>query len=111
MSLVADVALVPRILLQIRIGDELGGRNREEVQVRVSRCARGCSALPRPDVIAPGEQAKPDEVRAAMCFPEQLATTLVEDELRGELGGRDVAAARRNRPSFSMTVVMPPAFG
>src|SRR6185369_14704157 len=89
--LMLPVRSVPRILLEIRVCDELRGRDWEEVEVSIGRRAGCGAALPRPDVVSAREKAKPNEICAPVSFPQQLSTALVEDELRSELRCGDVA--------------------
>jgi len=91
-TLMLPVRSVPRILLELRVRDELRGRDREQVQMRIGRRAERRAALPRPEVVSAGEEIIANEICTAVGFPEQLATALVEDELQVELGRGDVAA-------------------
>src|SRR5262249_12410550 len=76
---------------ELRVGHELGGRDREQVEVSIGRRASRGAALPGPDVVAAGEESEANEIRATVRLPEQLPTALVEDELQVELGCGDVA--------------------
>src|SRR5262249_713269 len=87
----ARMRLVAGILLELRVGHELGGRDGEQVEVSIGRRASRGAALPGPDVVAAGEESEANEIRATVRLPEQLPTALVEDELQVELGCGDVA--------------------
>src|ERR1019366_384588 len=82
---------VTRVLLQLRICHPFGGGNREEIEVNVGCRAGRDAALPRPEIRTAGEETESNEIRPAVGFPQQLASTLVENERQGEPGSRDVA--------------------
>src|SRR5688500_19670998 len=83
--------LVPRILSQVRVGDDLVRRQRVQVEMRPGCDTRRRATLKGPEVGAPGEPAEADQVGTAVTLPEQLTAPLVLNEIEGELDGRNVS--------------------
>src|SRR6266581_6410901 len=87
---------IVRILFEVRVGHDLGIRERVQVEMRIVRYtgrvgAVRVLALPRPYVAAACEHAVADEVGPAVSLPQQLAPPLGQNEVQRELGGGDVA--------------------
>src|SRR2546421_6779178 len=74
-------ASVTRILLQVRVRNQLVRRKRIQIPEYIQRNATRVAALPRPQIAAAGELAEAHEITAPLSLVKQLAGPLGQDRI------------------------------